>query len=62
MLFNYICREFRQLIKKSSRGRRPSTTEIETRVFNEFINWFQRRVGCQIVHFLLFTMFSFNYG
>jgi len=60
MLFDYICREFRQLIKRSSRGRRPSTIEIETKVFNEFIDWFQRRVGYQIVHFLLFTLFSFN--
>ncbi|WVZ13620.1 hypothetical protein V8G54_011186 [Vigna mungo] len=32
------------LIKRRSRGRRPSTTEIETRVFKEFVDWFQRRI------------------
>ena len=62
MLFDYICSEFRQLIKRSSRGRRASTTKIETRVFKELVDWFQRWVGYHIVHFLLFTMFSFNYG
>ncbi|WVY89454.1 hypothetical protein V8G54_034968 [Vigna mungo] len=36
--------EFRELIKRRSRGRRPSTTEIETRVFKEFVDWFKQRI------------------
>ncbi|KAH0671270.1 hypothetical protein KY285_023830 [Solanum tuberosum] len=36
--------EFREYIKKSSRGRRPSPTEIERRVNKEFVDWFQKRI------------------
>ncbi|WMV29106.1 hypothetical protein MTR67_022491 [Solanum verrucosum] len=36
--------EFREYIKRSSRGRRPSPTEIERRVNKQFVDWFQKRV------------------
>ncbi|KAG5618649.1 hypothetical protein H5410_018473 [Solanum commersonii] len=36
--------EFREYIKRSSRGRRPSPTEIERRVNKEFVDWFQKRI------------------
>ncbi|KAH0642243.1 hypothetical protein KY290_033841 [Solanum tuberosum] len=32
-----------EYIKRSSRGRRPSPTEIERRVNKEFVDWFQKR-------------------
>ncbi|KAH0763467.1 hypothetical protein KY290_019540 [Solanum tuberosum] len=36
--------EFRQHIRRSSRGRRPSPTEIERKVNKEFVDWFQKRI------------------
>ncbi|XP_045831553.1 uncharacterized protein LOC123922941 [Trifolium pratense] len=36
--------EFREFIKRSSRSRRPSATEIEKRVNKEFVGWFQRLI------------------
>ncbi|KAH0655492.1 hypothetical protein KY285_030374 [Solanum tuberosum] len=36
--------EFREYIKRSSRGRRPSPTKIERRVNKEFVDWFQKRI------------------
>ncbi|XP_049364440.1 uncharacterized protein LOC125829236 isoform X1 [Solanum verrucosum] len=36
--------EFREYIKRSSRGRRPSPTEIERRVNKQFVDWFQKRI------------------
>ncbi|KAK2442711.1 fatty-acid-binding protein [Trifolium repens] len=34
----------RDFIRRSSRSRRPSTTEIEKRVSKEFVGWFQRLI------------------
>ncbi|XP_070026513.1 uncharacterized protein [Nicotiana sylvestris] len=36
--------EFRNYIRRSSRGRRPSATEVERRVNKEFPDWFLKRV------------------
>ncbi|KAH0713018.1 hypothetical protein KY289_008977 [Solanum tuberosum] len=36
--------EFRQHIKRSTRGRRVSTTEVEKRVSKEFPDWFPKRI------------------
>ncbi|KAK7286891.1 hypothetical protein RJT34_22229 [Clitoria ternatea] len=36
--------EFRDFIKRSSKGRRPSALNIEKRVNKEFIDWFYRRI------------------
>ncbi|OIS96714.1 hypothetical protein A4A49_60603, partial [Nicotiana attenuata] len=36
--------EFRQHIKRSSRGRRPSTIEVERRVTKELSDWFPKRI------------------
>ncbi|XP_075076271.1 uncharacterized protein LOC142162942 [Nicotiana tabacum] len=36
--------EFRQSIRRSSRGRRPSPIEIERRVNKDFVDWFLRRI------------------
>ncbi|KAK6775903.1 hypothetical protein RDI58_026904 [Solanum bulbocastanum] len=38
---------FREYIKRSSRGKRPSPTEIEMRVNKEFVDWFQKSVSKQ---------------
>ncbi|XP_019263794.1 PREDICTED: uncharacterized protein LOC109241511 [Nicotiana attenuata] len=36
--------EFREHIRRSSRGRKPSVTEIERRVNREFPDWFPKRI------------------
>uniref|UniRef100_A0A3Q7HJ86 DUF4218 domain-containing protein n=1 Tax=Solanum lycopersicum TaxID=4081 RepID=A0A3Q7HJ86_SOLLC len=36
--------EFRQHIKRSSRGRKPSITEVENRINIEFTDWFPKRI------------------
>ncbi|OIT38952.1 hypothetical protein A4A49_63370, partial [Nicotiana attenuata] len=36
--------EFRNRIKRNSRGRRPSATEVERRINKEFPDWFPKRV------------------
>ncbi|KAM3203152.1 hypothetical protein P3L10_030778 [Capsicum annuum] len=36
--------EFRDYIKKSTRGRRLSATEVERRVSKEFPDWFPKRI------------------
>ncbi|KAM3269222.1 hypothetical protein P3S67_030104 [Capsicum chacoense] len=36
--------EFKDHIRRSSRGRRPSTTEVEKRVNKEFADWFPKRI------------------
>ncbi|KAI5420539.1 hypothetical protein KIW84_044367, partial [Lathyrus oleraceus] len=36
--------EFRQFIKRSSRSRRLSATEIEKRLVKEFADWFKKRI------------------
>lgn len=36
--------EFRQHIKRSSRGRKPSITEVEKRINREFTDWFPKRI------------------
>ncbi|XP_060171665.1 uncharacterized protein LOC132602887 [Lycium barbarum] len=36
--------EFRQYIKRSSKGRKPSPTDIEKRVNKEFVDWFKKRI------------------
>ena len=41
----YTCSEFRQCVRRSSRGRRPSTTEIEKKVNKEFVDWFHKQVS-----------------
>ncbi|XP_025685089.1 uncharacterized protein [Arachis hypogaea] len=36
--------EFREYIRRSSKGRRPNPTDIEKRVFKEFVSWFEKRI------------------
>ncbi|XP_070012289.1 uncharacterized protein [Nicotiana sylvestris] len=36
--------EFRDCIRRSSRGWRPSATEVERRVNKEFPDWFPKRI------------------
>ncbi|XP_033515493.1 uncharacterized protein [Nicotiana tomentosiformis] len=36
--------EFRDCIRRSSRGRRPAATEVERRVNKEFSDWFPKRI------------------
>lgn len=61
--FNILnrCSEIREFIKRSSRSKRPSSTEIEKRVNKEFVDWFQKRVSGQPVVMFLFAMFTFKY-
>ncbi|KAF1864926.1 hypothetical protein Lal_00031892, partial [Lupinus albus] len=42
--------EFRDFIKRSSRGKRPSGTDIDKRVNREFVDWFRRRVSDQLAN------------
>ncbi|XP_025692596.1 uncharacterized protein [Arachis hypogaea] len=36
--------EFREYIIRSSKGRRPNSTDIEKRVFKDFVSWFEKRI------------------
>ncbi|KAM3357806.1 hypothetical protein P3S68_020737 [Capsicum galapagoense] len=36
--------EFKDHVRRSSRGRRPSTTEVEKRANKEFADWFPKRI------------------
>ncbi|KAG5568775.1 hypothetical protein H5410_064212 [Solanum commersonii] len=39
-----LINEFKHHIKRSTRGQRVSTTEVEKRISKEFLDWFPKRI------------------